>query len=120
MHEATATHLWWGRKPHELSMLVPNYRGDITSPQGTPRIPRNCTFGEIAQMTTDVRVGRLLSLAFPQRERANVFTLQDPGDRTNEPEENNNYTTTNNTLPEGPEFRADVGRGKFKAVSCPQ
>ena len=71
-------------------------------------------------MTADVRVGRLLSLAFPQRERANVFTLQDPGDRTNELEENNNNTTTNNTLPEGPEFRADVGRGKFKAVSCPQ
>jgi hypothetical protein len=71
-------------------------------------------------MTADVRVGCLLSLAFPQLERANVFTLQDRGDQTNEPEENNNNTTTNNTLPEGPEFRADVGRGKFKAVRCSQ
>lgn len=43
------------------------------------------------------------------------MTADDRGDRTNKPEENNNITTTNNTLPEGPEFRADVGRGKFKA-----
>jgi hypothetical protein len=70
-----------------------------------------------------VRVERLLSLAFPQRECANVFTLQgQDDDRTNEPEENND------TLPKGPEWRADVSRGKWradvgrekrKAVRCP-
>lgn len=74
-----------------------------------------------------VRVGRLLSLAFPQRECANVFTLQgQDDDRTNEPEENNDNTTTNDILPKEwrvdvnrGKWRADVGREKWKAVRCP-